>query len=83
VGRKTEDEIKEQEDEKDINYRKNYWLREWSIRDPAEQHWHLGPIGVLPSHRRLGLGFLVKERTRPSSCRLKPDDTIELDSKKG
>ena len=56
VGRKTEDEIKEQEDENDINYRKNFWLREWSIRDPVEQHWHLGPIGVLPSHRRLGLG---------------------------
>ncbi len=62
VGRKTEDEIKEQEDEKDINYRKNYWLREWSIRDPAEQHWHLGPIGVLPSHRRLGLGSRLMAR---------------------
>ena len=62
VGRKIEDEIKEQEDENDINYRKNFWLREWSIRDPVEQHWHLGPIGVLPSHRRLGLGSRLMAR---------------------
>ncbi len=62
VGRKNEYEIVEQADENDINYRKNFWLREWSIRDPSEQHWHLGPIGVLPSHRRLGLGSKLMAR---------------------
>ena len=62
VGRKIEDKVKEQVDENDINYRKNFWLREWSIRDPVEQHWHLGPIGVLPSHRRLGLGSKLMAR---------------------
>lgn len=62
MGRKTEDEIKDQEDENDINYRKTFWFREWSIRDPVEQHWHLGPIGVLPSHRRLGLGSRLMVR---------------------
>lgn len=24
--------------------------------NPVEQHWHLGPIGVLPSHRGMGVG---------------------------
>ena len=62
VGRKTEDESKEQEDENDINCRKSIWHREWSINDPVEQHWHLGPIGVLPSHRGLGIGSRLMER---------------------
>jgi ribosomal protein S18 acetylase RimI-like enzyme len=56
MGRKAIDEAAEQEDENDINYRKQFWLRQWAIEDPVYQHWHLGPIGVLPTHRRLGLG---------------------------
>ena len=56
MGRKAIDEAAEQEDENDINYRKQFWLRQWAIEDPVDQHWHLGPIGVLPTHRRLGLG---------------------------
>jgi len=61
VGQKTENEPKKQEDENDINWRKSIWHREWSISDPVEQHWHLGPIGVVPSHRRLGIGSRLME----------------------
>lgn len=60
VGRKTEDESKIVKD--DINYRKSVWHREWSDKDPEEQHWHLGPIGVLPSYRKLGIGSKLMER---------------------
>lgn len=56
VGRKIENDFKGKEGEEDINNRKTIWHREWSIKDPVEQHWHLGPIGVLPSHRGLGIG---------------------------
>jgi ribosomal protein S18 acetylase RimI-like enzyme len=56
VGNKTIDETTVKEDENDIDFRKHFWLRQWSIRDPVDQHWHLGPIGVLPTHRRQGLG---------------------------
>jgi ribosomal protein S18 acetylase RimI-like enzyme len=62
VGKTTKGESEEQRDEKDTNTRKSVWLREWAIRDPKEQHWHLGPIGVLPSHRRLGVGSTLMER---------------------
>ena len=62
VGGKTESESKELKDEKDVNFRKSIWQREWSNRDPEEQHWHLGPIGVLPSYRRLGIGSKLMGR---------------------
>lgn len=28
----------------------------WARRDPAEPHWHLGPIAVAPPAQRLGVG---------------------------
>jgi ribosomal protein S18 acetylase RimI-like enzyme len=49
-------------DEHNINWRKSFWLREWAKREPEEQHWHLGPIVVLPSHRRKGLGSQLMKR---------------------
>lgn len=49
-------------DEKDINWRKSVWFKEWAEHDPVEQHWHLGPIGVLPSHRGIGIGTELMQR---------------------
>jgi ribosomal protein S18 acetylase RimI-like enzyme len=60
IGRAiTEDNVLE--DENDINWRKSVWFKEWAKHDPVEQHWHLGPIGVLPSHRRMGVGTKLME----------------------
>ena len=50
------------EDENDINWRKSVWFKEWAEHDPVEQHWHLGPIGVLPSHRGMGVGTELMQR---------------------
>ena len=49
-------------DENDINWRKSVWFKEWAEHDPVEQHWHLGPIGVLPSHRGMGVGTQLMQR---------------------
>lgn len=32
------------------------WVRGWSSRDPAESHWHLGPVAVEPQLQRQGIG---------------------------
>ena len=50
------------EDENEINWRKSVWFKEWAEHDPVEQHWHLGPIGVLPSHRGMGVGTELMQR---------------------
>lgn len=49
-------------DEKDIDWRKSVWHAEWDRHDPLEQHWHLGPIGVLPGHQGSGIGTMLMER---------------------
>jgi len=46
----------------DINWRKSVWFKEWAKHDPIEQHWHLGPIGVLPTHQGSGIGSILMER---------------------
>ena len=50
------------ENENDINWRKSVLFKEWAAYDPVEQHWHLGPIGVLPSYRRKGVGTELMQR---------------------
>ncbi len=49
-------------DENDIGLRKSIWHTEWARHDPLSQHWHLGPIGVLPSHQGSGVGSILMER---------------------
>jgi len=61
-GRKALDDPAGPPDENDINWRKTVWRREWAHHDPSEQHWHLGPIGVLPSHHGMGIGSKLMQR---------------------
>ena len=61
-GIKATDDPKESKDENDISWRKSVWHAEWARHEPLSQHWHLGPIGVLPSHHGLGIGSLLMER---------------------
>lgn len=49
-------------DENDVNWRKTVLFKEWAKHDPPEQHWHLGPIGVLPSYRNMGVGTRLMKR---------------------
>ena len=62
VGSKATDDPKESKDENDIGWRKSIWHTEWARHEPLSQHWHLGPIGVLPSHQGLGIGSMLMER---------------------
>ncbi len=55
-GSKHQDYPEKAREEDAFDHRIAFWHREWALNDPVEQHWHLGPIGVLPSHRRLGIG---------------------------
>lgn len=32
------------------------WLTAWARNDPDEPHWHIGPLAVVPTQRRQGLG---------------------------
>jgi ribosomal protein S18 acetylase RimI-like enzyme len=45
-----------------LEWRKSYWQNEWARHDPLEQHWHLGPVGVLPSHQGKSIGTKLLSR---------------------
>ena len=80
VGKTPEGEPEEPQADEDTSSRKSVWFREWAIRDPQEQHWHLGPIGVLPSHRRLGIGSQLMERFCQEVDRCAAKAYLETDS---
>jgi ribosomal protein S18 acetylase RimI-like enzyme len=61
-GYKPVDNPKDPKDENDINWRKSVWHAEWARHEPLHQHWHLGPIGVLPDYQGLGIGTMLMER---------------------
>ena len=61
-GSQTTDNPKESKAENDIDWRKSIWFSEWARHDPADQHWHLGPIGILPSHQGSGIGSELMRR---------------------
>jgi ribosomal protein S18 acetylase RimI-like enzyme len=69
------------EDENDIDWRKSVWFKEWAKHDPVEQHWHLGPVGVLPTHQGLGIGSTLMERfcTEVDACMAKAYLETDLD----
>ena len=41
---------------KDRAARVSYWQNVWAYHDPKQPHWHLGPVGVVPSHQGSGVG---------------------------
>ena len=45
-----------------LHWRKSHWRNEWARQDPLNQHWHLGPVGVLPSHQGKGIGTKLLSR---------------------
>ena len=61
-GYKSVDDPKDSKDENDINWRKSVWHTEWARHEPLNQHWHLGPIGVLPSYQGIGIGAMLMDR---------------------
>jgi ribosomal protein S18 acetylase RimI-like enzyme len=39
-----------------------HWQAVWDQHDPREPHWHLGPVGVVPSHQGSGVGTALMQR---------------------
>jgi ribosomal protein S18 acetylase RimI-like enzyme len=55
-GSKVSNEYAQTKDVNNLHWRQSFWHREWAHHDPLNQHWHLGPVGVLPSHQGTGIG---------------------------
>jgi predicted N-acetyltransferase YhbS len=61
-GSRVSNEHAQTEDVNNLYWRKSNWHREWARHDPLNQHWHLGPVGVLPSHQGKGIGTKLLNR---------------------
>ena len=61
-GSKVTNEHARTGDVTNMDWRKSYWHNEWARHDPLDQHWHLGPVGVLPSHQGEGIGTKLLSR---------------------
>jgi len=61
-GRNAPNEHAQTDDEDKLDWRISHWHNEWARHDPSKQHWHLGPVGVLPSHRAQGIGTHLLRR---------------------
>jgi ribosomal protein S18 acetylase RimI-like enzyme len=61
-GSKVTNEYAQTGDVTNMDWRKSYWHNEWARHDPLDQHWHLGPVGVLPSHQGKGIGTKLLSR---------------------
>ena len=61
-GGKVSNEHAQTEEVNNLDWRKSYWRNEWARQDPLNQHWHLGPVGVLPSHQGKGIGTKLLNR---------------------
>lgn len=61
-GSKVSEQDSQTEDEDSLEWRKSIWRNEWARHDPMNQHWHLGPVGVLPSHQGKGIGTNLLSR---------------------
>ena len=61
-GSKVNNECAQTGDVANLEWRKSYWQSEWARHDPLEQHWHLGPVGVLPTHQGKGIGTKLLSR---------------------
>lgn len=61
-GSKVTNEQPQTGDVTNLDWRKSYWQNEWARHDPLDQHWHLGPVGVLPSHQGKGIGTKLLSR---------------------
>ena len=46
----------------DTASRLSHWQAVWDQHDPMEPHWHLGPVGVVPSHQGSGVGTALMGR---------------------
>jgi len=81
-GRKILDPPKNAKDENEIAWRKSALDTEWGRHDPLEQHWHLGPIGVLPTYQGSGVGSTLMERFCNEVDACKANAYLETDSDK-
>jgi predicted N-acetyltransferase YhbS len=39
------------------------WQSAWTLRDPKDAHWHIGPFAVEPEYQRQGVGLALLQAT--------------------